>query len=173
MAIALVVTAGAAILFIRLIDVILLIFTGALLAVLLHAIAEPLRTHLRFRRTLALTAALAVVTLAIALLLWAFGSQLETQLSALSQILPEAWRKLEGQLSLSPIGRLLLEAFLVEARARGADRFHLEVRDGNPAVRLYESAGFTLAGRRRNYYSGDAGRTFDALTLTKVASPPR
>ena len=71
------------------------------------------------------------------------------------------------------IGRLLLEAFLVEARARGADRFHLEVRDGNPAVRLYESAGFTLAGRRRNYYSGDAGRTFDALTLTKVASPPR
>ncbi|GAA4822878.1 hypothetical protein GCM10023232_20530 [Sphingosinicella ginsenosidimutans] len=71
------------------------------------------------------------------------------------------------------IGRRLLDAFLSGARSRGAEHFHLEVRDGNPAIHLYESAGFTLAGRRRDYYSGDAGRTFDALTLAKFEPPRR
>lgn len=71
------------------------------------------------------------------------------------------------------LGRGLLDAFIAAARARGANRLHLEVRDGNHAVRLYESAGFTVAGRRRNYYSGGNGQTYDALTLARIASPPR
>jgi ribosomal-protein-alanine N-acetyltransferase len=68
------------------------------------------------------------------------------------------------------IGAMLLERFSTLARARGAGRLHLEVREGNHAVNLYSRAGFTLAGRRRNYYSGPGGRTYDALTLAKNAT---
>jgi ribosomal-protein-alanine N-acetyltransferase len=63
------------------------------------------------------------------------------------------------------IGRLLLEQFVERARAAGASRVHLEVRDGNPAVRMYRLAGFEPAGRRPNYYRGNDGRQFDAITL--------
>lgn len=65
------------------------------------------------------------------------------------------------------IGNRLLEAFIEAAAARGTARLHLEVREGNHALGLYERAGFSLAGRRRNYYSGARGTTYDALTLAK------
>jgi ribosomal-protein-alanine N-acetyltransferase len=63
------------------------------------------------------------------------------------------------------VGRLLLEQFIEAARGAGASRVHLEVRDGNPAVEMYRLAGFQRAGRRPNYYRGNDGRQFDALTL--------
>ena len=63
------------------------------------------------------------------------------------------------------IGQLLLDEFVSSASERGACRLHLEVRDGNPAVGLYEAAGFSSAGRRRNYYHGPDGEAFDAITL--------
>ena len=63
------------------------------------------------------------------------------------------------------IGRLLLEQFVDRARAAGASRVHLEVRDGNPAVQMYRLAGFEPVGRRPNYYRGRDGAQFDALTL--------
>ena len=65
------------------------------------------------------------------------------------------------------IGRMLLEHFEDEAAARGAVRLHLEVREGNHALSLYEQAGFGLVGRRRDYYSGQKGDRYDALTLAK------
>ena len=63
------------------------------------------------------------------------------------------------------IGRLLLEQFVEQARSAGANRVHLEVRDGNPAVQMYRRAGFQPAGRRPDYYRGSDGRQFDAITL--------
>lgn len=63
------------------------------------------------------------------------------------------------------IGQALLDEFIAAALAHGAHRLHLEVRDGNPAVSLYRSAGFVAAGRRRNYYHGPDGAAFDAVTL--------
>lgn len=65
------------------------------------------------------------------------------------------------------IGRLLLEQFVDCARASGASRVHLEVRDGNPAVQMYRLAGFRPVGRRPNYYRGSDGLQFDALTLAR------
>ncbi|HET7710254.1 MAG TPA: GNAT family N-acetyltransferase [Sphingomicrobium sp.] len=64
------------------------------------------------------------------------------------------------------IGRDLLRKFLVEAQEEGCSRVHLEVRDGNPAVDMYQSAGFKIVGRRRKYYHGRTGGQFDALTLS-------
>ena len=69
------------------------------------------------------------------------------------------------------IGRLLLARFTSIAHGLGASRLHLEVRDGNQAIKLYEQAGFTVVGRRRNYYSGRDGQVYDALTLAKPSSP--
>lgn len=68
------------------------------------------------------------------------------------------------------IGKLLLGDFERSAAKRGARRLHLEVRDGNPAFRLYERSGYALVARRRNYYKGRDGYCYDALTLAK--SPP-
>lgn len=67
------------------------------------------------------------------------------------------------------VGKMLLDRFTEQARERGAARVHLEVREGNQALSLYRQANFTLVGRRRNYYSGHAGQTYDALTLAKSA----
>ncbi len=65
------------------------------------------------------------------------------------------------------VGRQLLDDFETLATTKGADRLHLEVRDGNKAVQLYEDAGFRLIGRRKGYYKGKNGEVFDALTLAK------
>jgi [ribosomal protein S18]-alanine N-acetyltransferase len=67
------------------------------------------------------------------------------------------------------VGRQLLRIFVENARKNGAERIHLEVRDGNPAVRIYEAAGFEQANRRRNYYRGRDGAQYDALTLVLAA----
>ena len=66
-------------------------------------------------------------------------------------------------------GQLLLQHFMTTAEERGAKRLHLEVRDGNPAVKLYTSAGFSAVGRRKNYYTGRDGQIYDALTLAKTS----
>lgn len=55
------------------------------------------------------------------------------------------------------IAAALLRAFLDEARRRGAEQTLLEVRESNlPAIRLYESHGFTAYGKRKNYYRNPA-----------------
>jgi ribosomal-protein-alanine N-acetyltransferase len=68
------------------------------------------------------------------------------------------------------VGKMLLDAFALRAGERGARRLHLEVREGNHAVKLYSDAGFTQVGRRRNYYSGRDGQIYDALTLARIVS---
>ena len=66
-------------------------------------------------------------------------------------------------------GRHLVQAFLTEATARGADTAFLEVAAGNmAAIRLYERSGFTLAGRRKAYYSTHSGQAEDALILSRA-----
>lgn len=65
------------------------------------------------------------------------------------------------------VGNYLLRDFIESARKDGASQIHLEVRENNPAIHLYQAAGFLAAGRRRNYYSGGDGLRFDALTLTR------
>jgi ribosomal-protein-alanine N-acetyltransferase len=63
------------------------------------------------------------------------------------------------------VGRRLLEDFLDRCRNDGIKRVHLEVRDGNPAVEMYRTAGFSAVGRRKNYYHATDGSRFDAITL--------
>ena len=65
------------------------------------------------------------------------------------------------------VGGRLLSRFEEIAASRGANRLHLEVRDGNHAVKLYSKAGFREVGRRPAYYQGKGGEVYDALTLSK------
>jgi ribosomal-protein-alanine N-acetyltransferase len=63
------------------------------------------------------------------------------------------------------VGLALLDALCREARLRGAQSAVLEVAVDNEAARaLYAKRGFTIVGRRRNYYR-QTGRSVDALIL--------
>jgi ribosomal-protein-alanine N-acetyltransferase len=66
------------------------------------------------------------------------------------------------------IGQMLLDRFTAIAKRRGAEQLHLEVREGNHAIRLYKRAGFHEVGRRKNYYNGRDGQLYDALTLART-----
>ena len=60
---------------------------------------------------------------------------------------------------------LLLIGVSPAVQPDGVTRVHLEVRDGNPAIGMYRAAGFSQAGRRRNYYHATDGNRYDAITL--------
>ena len=50
-------------------------------------------------------------------------------------------------------GKRLLKELIEEAEGRNAGSIFLEVRAGNaPAIKMYESAGFTACGIRKGYY---------------------
>jgi ribosomal-protein-alanine N-acetyltransferase len=76
--------------------------------------------------------------------------------------------KREGQ--RQGVGQLLLNRFILVATTKGAQRLHLEVRDGNHAIKLYAGAGFEEVGRRKNYYTGRDGQIYDAITLARGAT---
>jgi ribosomal-protein-alanine N-acetyltransferase len=64
------------------------------------------------------------------------------------------------------IGSALLKTVLEESRRMGAQLAFLEVRASNgPAQALYKRCGFSIAGRRRNYYSEP---TEDALIMSRT-----
>jgi ribosomal-protein-alanine N-acetyltransferase len=63
------------------------------------------------------------------------------------------------------IGGALMRQFIDQARKRGAARLFLEMREGNPAERLYLSHGFVIVGRRHHYYRRGSGAPRDAITF--------
>lgn len=66
------------------------------------------------------------------------------------------------------VGMALIERCRNQAQRRHGVRLHLEVRHNNPAIQLYNKAGFALAGRRAGYYRGNDGQLYDALTLSCI-----
>jgi [ribosomal protein S18]-alanine N-acetyltransferase len=66
--------------------------------------------------------------------------------------------------------RLLL-THLGHLAGRGVRRVFLEVEENNqPARRLYERLGFTVVGRRENYYRQGGGETANALLMRRDLS---
>ena len=64
------------------------------------------------------------------------------------------------------VGASLLKRFIATARARGASRLLLEMRQGNQAESLYRRYGFIPEGVRKNYYRTLRGPLLDAITFT-------
>lgn len=63
------------------------------------------------------------------------------------------------------LARRLLDDVLSEVSRRGAGEVFLEVQhDNEPAIALYTAYGFTVVGRRRNYYA----RGVDAVLMRRV-----
>ncbi len=68
------------------------------------------------------------------------------------------------------LGRLLVEALLVEARQRRVSAIFLEVRADNEVARgLYESLGFQEIDRRTGYYQPDG---VDAIVMRLALGTP-
>ena len=65
------------------------------------------------------------------------------------------------------IGTTLLDHFIDHGRRNGSRRLHLEVRDGNPAIAMYQAFEFNTEGRRAKYYRGLDGSEHDALTMAR------
>lgn len=67
------------------------------------------------------------------------------------------------------IGRSLVEEIMRLAAGRGVRELFLEVRPSNPVAQsLYESLGFVVVGRRRNYYMQPME---DALVMRRELPP--
>lgn len=66
------------------------------------------------------------------------------------------------------IATALLRAVEADGRDAGVRQFHLEVRAGNDAVKLYTRSGFAKVGERRNYYRGADLQAYDAHTYRKM-----
>lgn len=65
------------------------------------------------------------------------------------------------------LGTLLLEDFIRNHEDSGVMQLHLEVRNRNPAVTMYEQFGFRAVGRRKDYYRGADGILSDAVTMIR------
>lgn len=63
------------------------------------------------------------------------------------------------------LGIRLIELLYNQVRDLGGDRIFLEMRENNPAIRLYKKVGFEQIGRRPNYYRVANGSRLDALTF--------
>lgn len=64
-------------------------------------------------------------------------------------------------------GSRLLARFIAGSEQRGATRQFLEMRDGNPAERIYLRHGFSEIGRRKNYYRANSPAPIDAITYAR------
>lgn len=69
------------------------------------------------------------------------------------------------------VGLALIERTRLITRQRNGFGLHLEVRHNNPAIKLYDKAGFRVVGRRPGYYRGIDGQVHDALTLSISVDP--
>jgi [ribosomal protein S18]-alanine N-acetyltransferase len=78
----------------------------------------------------------------------------------LTLAVPEAQRR-------KGVGQRLVRQFLATAKSEGAARAFLEVASENhSATRLYHSVGFTMVGRRKDYFGAPDGRSDDALVMS-------
>ncbi|QQV78407.1 GNAT family N-acetyltransferase [Sphingomonas aliaeris] len=65
------------------------------------------------------------------------------------------------------VAAALLRSVIGDAQDKRAVALHLEVRDGNEAIKLYRNAGFAKVGQRRAYYRGTSGLVSDAFTYRR------
>jgi predicted PurR-regulated permease PerM len=100
----------------RWLQVFLLGFGAALIAVLLRALANPIRRRTPLNAAWSLGVTVIALAAIVGLTAWFVGAQVAAQFDQLSQVLPKAWRATQAELASFPAGQWLLEK-LAEARA--------------------------------------------------------
>ncbi|MBC6980443.1 AI-2E family transporter [Caulobacter sp. 17J80-11] len=93
----------------RLLHVLLLLFGASLVAVLLHAIADPIEERTPLTRKWSLTVAVLAVVAVIGAAGWLFGREVGAQVSILSARLPAAWAEVRARADEIPLGRQMVE----------------------------------------------------------------
>ncbi|MFG1300433.1 AI-2E family transporter [Xanthobacter sp. V3C-3] len=93
----------------QIIDVILQVFAAILLALALHAMAEPFARLTRFPERYAVLPVAVLVFGGLGLVLYLFGSTIQNQVSELLNELPAAWTAFENRFHLEGLGSDLLQ----------------------------------------------------------------
>ena len=146
-------------------DILLLLFGAVLFAVMLHAVAAPLQTHLRLgqRAALALGGALVVMILAAAGVF--LGPELVAQMRNLFTTLPEAANRLLGHFQLGSMADLIKDGTTASALGGLASRviaWSTTVAGALASLLLVLFGGIYLAISPRLYRDG----------LVKLVPPP-
>lgn len=108
--------AALALIALRWLQVFLLAFGAALIAVLLRALANPIRKRTPLDPAWSLAVAVLFVLSIVGLVGWIVGAQVSAQFDQLEQVLPKAWAATQADLSSFAAGRWLLER-VQEARS--------------------------------------------------------
>lgn len=108
--------AALALVALRWLQVFLLAFGAALIAVTLRSLANPIRRRTPLDAAWSLAAAVLIVAAIIGLVGWFVGAQIAAQFDQLEEMLPKAWVGAQAELSSYSAGRWLLEK-LQEASA--------------------------------------------------------
>ena len=128
----------------------LLIFGAVVVAVILRALADPIRRWTRIKDALAVFASLLIVVLLIAGVLFLFGTQIAQQVAALSAVLPQGWDQVQAYIQAQPYGAQLLEQVQHLGDRAGqalqvAQRFAMGFASGLTTLVLVVVAGVFLA----------------------------
>lgn len=108
--------AALALIALRWLQVFLLGFGAALIAVLLRALANPIRKRTPLNAAWSLAVAVVLVLAIVALTGGVVGAEISAQFDQLAQILPKAWAGVQAELGSFAAGQWVLEK-LQEARA--------------------------------------------------------
>ncbi|KAB7768863.1 AI-2E family transporter [Xanthomonas maliensis] len=152
----------------------LMVFGAIVLAVLLRAMTDWVRRWVPISEGWALALVVVVVAVGLGALLWLFGSQLASELSALQRSLPSAWGRFHDWLASGPLGPTLEELGRqapqrVSNLAPRAGAFALSITGGVANVFLVLVGAVYLAAQPGLYRRGvlllvpaDARATLDA-----------
>ena len=93
----------------RIVNVLLLVFAAGLLAIVLHAVADPIRRRTGLKASAALGAAVIGFLVLLGAVFWLAGAELSAQATDLFARLPDAWAPARRWLQQSELGRLALQ----------------------------------------------------------------
>lgn len=128
----------------------LLIFGAIVVAVILRALADPIRRWTRAPDPLAVFLSLLIVVALIAGILFLFGAEITEQVAALSAFLPQGWAQVQAWIDAQPYAAQIVEQLRGLSDRAGdalqvAQRFALGFASGVTTMVLVVVAGVFLA----------------------------
>ena len=90
-------------------NVLLLALAGCIIAVYFHGLADMIERRTKIRRKFAMLLSVAGSILIIVSLLWFIGAKIQTQITELSNSLPNTINTMNAKLNKTPLGQMVLE----------------------------------------------------------------
>ena len=109
---------GFALLLWQLRELLLLVFGAIVVAVIFHALADPIARRTRMPEWVAVTIAIILILAILAVAIWLFGADMSAQFRNLAEGLPAAWQSFETRLGWLGLGGRL-ESWLSQLAQSG------------------------------------------------------